>query len=189
MSTNSFFPIKDVSLSPAEVADIKNHLSLIEAPLDFAVGLSLDERARMTTINQTNKLFVTDIADAVDSIPEILPRYIDQSEWGSAWDLFRQMEDLEVEVGRLLQMVRHTRILSGAKLYQDGREIYKSLKAAYFRGLPGVEPFYHRAKRRYDAQRTPGNQEPTNDDVIVEDIEVTQGPEGSPEGNQNTDSQ
>ena len=168
MSNNLFSSIKDVSLSPAEVADIKSHLSLIKYPLNFAVGLTLDERARIPTISRTNKLFVEDIVDAVDSFPEILPRFMDEQEWETAWELYQQMEDLEIEANQVVQMFRHTKIMVGAMLYKDAREIYQLLKAAYDRGLPGIEAHYHKASKRYEAQRSQGSPAVSDDAPAME---------------------
>lgn len=97
MSDNLFKSIESVSLSPAEVADLKNHLSLMRRHLPFAVGLSLDERTNIPTISRTNKLFVEDIVDAVDAFPELLPGFLPEADWDAVWELYQQMEDLEVE--------------------------------------------------------------------------------------------
>ena len=186
MSNNLFSSIKDVSLSPAQVADIKNHFSLIKNPLDFAVGLTLDERSRIPTISRSNKLFVEDIVDAVDSFPEIMPRFMDEHEWETAWKLYQQMEDLEIEANQLVQMFRHTKIMVGAMLYKDAREIYQLLKSAYDRGLPGIEAHYHKASRRYEAQRSQGSPTVSDDAFAMEatsDNPADDSPQGTPTPN------
>lgn len=172
MSDNIYKAIENVSLTDGEVADLKNHLSLMRHQLPFAVGLSLDERTNIPTISRTNKLFVEDIVDAVDAFPELLPGFIPETDWDAVWELYQQMEDLEVEANQLVDMFRHTKILAGAKIYKDAREVYQLLKVAYKRGMPGVGPFYERATRRFEGQRLSGNSttvEPEEDENASDD--------------------
>lgn len=168
MSQNIFNKIKGIQLGQADEADLKNHLDTVKKKLGFAVGLSLEERQNLSTISRGNKLFVEDIADAVEAHPALLPGYISQGDWEAAWNLYNQMEELEMSAKDLTQRLRHTKIMAGALLYKDARSVYQNLQEAYHRGMPGVEPYFHRTTKRFEGQRLNGLT-PTTPDANMED--------------------
>lgn len=135
-------------LSEEKVAKIKQHLTALEQELaDLNASLTPEDRKRLGSINEQNKLFVNRDYDFAKNQPELRSPQVDWEEFEKD---FKSREILTSFIDRLevqLQKLKSERILHDHDNYQDGLIDY-----AYTNFMVGAGASQYETKQKELAQ-------------------------------------
>lgn len=138
------------SLSDADVTAILTKIGEIKALLPFAIGLTPAERSTLPKITDQSSYFVEDALAAVESQPDLAPRYLDLAEMKSDLALWKQLDRFVSEIKSLARLVDDTAVAAGSEAYTAALSIYNSAKRAAKDGVPGAQAVVNELKRRFD---------------------------------------
>ncbi len=150
----------DAVISDADMADIQSQIADITQRLPFLVGLTDQERKRLSSIRHGKKLFVEAVIRSFEDNQHVMLGYIDTESIRKDFELFQQLTDLELMVGQLQEKLSHTRMLAGSEAFQGSLVFYHSLKRAARSGLPGIQTVLDELKPHFDGQRKGGHFSP-----------------------------
>lgn len=149
-----------------EFADLKFYAEGLETAMQPFVRLTPEERQKIVTISFNNLLFVKDARMAANAYPDIFPPFIDRAGFERTYNYFHQLTELELDLNRMVELIRDTKQLAGATLFRDSRAIYRVLQAGSGHSLPGFEALIKRMRKRFQVSGPNLSQEETSEIIL-----------------------
>lgn len=149
-----------IVLDDAKMNSIRKKFAELETELDFAVGLTVDERVNLPKINVSNRTFVMDSHSALQTNGSYLPAYLNVQELGKDVTLYNQLEEFTQRSAQLSEKLVDTQMLAGSEAYVTSLAAYRLFEAAAKAGLPGADAVYDSLKERFATQGNTGGDKP-----------------------------
>ena len=145
----------------AQVTAVKTALQTIATNLPFLIGLTVEERMALPTIDVSNKAFTEDAIIAGLNNAALIPSYVSVPNMQNDMVLFNQLEEIIAVVNQLLEKLEDTKLLAGSEAYVSALALYKLFGAASDAGVPGSDAIVAQLKTRFAGQggaaKTPTN--------------------------------
>ncbi len=142
----------DTIVSDADMTAAKQHFTDLVTLLPFLKGLEKEEKKGMQGIHVANKQFVQDCINEMDQDPSMLPSFIDVNNVKNDFNLYNQLDQLQVFAQDFVDKLGDTQYLAGAEAYNVCLIYYRIAEAAAKAGLPGADERYNRLKSRFENQ-------------------------------------
>ena len=149
----------DVTATAAQITAVKAALETIITNLPFLIGLTIEERSTLSSIDVENKVFTEDAITAGVNNAAMLPAYLSVPAMQTDMTLFNQLEELMLLIKQILEKLEDTHLLAGSEAYTTALMLYKLFGAAADSGVPGADAIVAQLRERFAAQgnnkRTP----------------------------------
>ena len=155
----------EVTATEAQIAAVKDALQTISTNLPFLIGLTIEEREKLSAIDVENKVFTEDAINAGVNNPDLLPSYISVASIQTDMLLFNQLDELLLLVKQSLEKLEDTHLLAGSEAYTTALMLYKLFGAAADSGVPGADAIAAQLRERFTAQGDNKRTIPTNPSV------------------------
>lgn len=128
--------------------DIMAALDTIRTKLPFLIGLSIEERRRLSKLGRKSQTFTHQALDVAQQHPELMPRFFDVEEARRDMALFIALNPVLQAVSELQVLIRDTQTLAGSEAYAAARMAYAAAKTMGHR--LGLEDVVEQLSQRYD---------------------------------------
>jgi len=118
----------DVSFTDQDIQEIMGALALISEKLNFAVGLSPDERKGIAKIGRKSQTFTEGALDMAEEHPELMPSGISIEGARRDMDLFVALNPIVQKLGELYRLAEDTQTVAGSEAFAAARAAYNSAK-------------------------------------------------------------
>ena len=157
----------DVEL-PLEVEEqaIQN-IRNTEGLFTFLIGLSTDERKKLTKIGKRSLDFVERSLMHAKENKGLIPSYVGLDEFDRDYRLMVQLRRITALLDSLSSKIKDTYIQTGAEAYSSAREFYNAVKRASGLGVMGCDVIERDLSARFKRQTLPDNETPEEPVVTV----------------------
>lgn len=155
MATNATTNRLSLTLGNEKRSKINDLLTQLNTELDFAIGLTSEERQTLPKMNDGNQPFVEDALNGAQQNLDIFPAYVKLGELQKDYDLFMELGPLVMRLLQLGEKLLDTQILAGSEAYVTALMIYRLADSAAKAGLPGADALYQQLRKRFAGQGTP----------------------------------
>lgn len=146
----------NTTATAAQISAVKTAIQTINTNLPFLIGLTIEERITMSTIDVANKVFTEDAMVAGLNNSNLLPSYISLSNMQNDLTMFNQLDEIIFAIKQLLEKLEDTQLLAGSEAYATALAIYKLIGSAADAGIPGTDVIIHQLKQRFANQGVKG---------------------------------
>lgn len=130
----------DTVLSATDVADVLASLEAIRQKLSVLVGLTPEERRRITKLGRKSQTFVVQALDAATQYSQLMPQCLDIEGARRDLALFEALHPVLQSINQLKELVEDTQTVAGSEAYASARLAYSSIKTiGRSMGLDGVK--------------------------------------------------
>lgn len=154
----------NISATPVQISAVKAALNTIATNLPFLIGLTIDERISLPSIDVNNKAFTEDAINAGVNNAALIPSYVSVANMQSDMTLFNQLDEIKILTKQLLEKLEDTQLLAGSEAYISALTLYKLFGSAADAGVPGADAIYEQLRTRFAGQGGTGTP-PTNPNV------------------------
>lgn len=147
-------------LGDTEADSVLTTLGQLEQQMPFLIGLSREDRLKLSKIGNRTRPFVVDAIAIAVANPGIVPRSVDVATLDSRVTTFDNLLEVERALSQLLEKVTETRTQLGSDLYAVARSVYAVIKSPAT--VPGLNDqkdklakrFLRKARRPYTTATT-----------------------------------
>ncbi|MGF1536766.1 MAG: hypothetical protein ACFB4J_09835 [Elainellaceae cyanobacterium] len=118
----------DAQLTAQDIEDVMEAIATIRTKLPFLVGLSIEERRRLSKLGRKSQTFTHQALDVAAQHPELMPRFFDVDAARRDMALFVALNPVLQAVSELQTLVRDTQTLAGSEAYAAARMAYSAAK-------------------------------------------------------------
>lgn len=154
----------NISATAVQITAVKAALNTIATNLPFLIGLTIDERISLPSIDVNNKAFTEDAINAGVNNAALIPSYVSVANMQSDMTLFNQLDEIKILTKQLLEKLEDTQLLAGSEAYVSALTLYKLFGSAADAGVPGADAIYEQLRGRFAGQGGTGTP-PTNPNV------------------------
>ncbi len=151
----------NITATTAQITTVKAAFQTIATNLPFLIGLTIDERISLPTIDVNNKAFTEDAINAGINNSALIPSYASVTNMQNDLLLFNQLDEIKIMAKQLLEKLEDTQLLAGNEAYTSALTLYKLFGSAADAGVPGADTIYDQLRRRFAGQGGTGAP-PTN---------------------------
>ncbi|MGG6240716.1 hypothetical protein ACQ4N7_19010 [Nodosilinea sp. AN01ver1] len=120
----------DIEFSAEDQKAVMEALELVREKLGFVVGLSAEERRRLSKIGTRSQTFTYQALTVAEQHPELMPRYLDVDGAMRDMNLFIALNPILQTLVELQRLVKDTQTVAGSEAYAAARTAYSSAKKA-----------------------------------------------------------
>ena len=144
----------NVTLTPTQVADIKNAFNAVQALMPWLVALSDVERQSLFKTGAARLSFVQDARTGAVDNPTILPASFDAAGFGKDVDLFATLTDLSMVAKGLTRKLDDTRLAVGSEAAKEASQVRGYVDNAA-KTTPGLQPLSAKLAESFKRQGSP----------------------------------
>ena len=144
----------NVTLTPTQVADIKNAFNAVQALMPWLVALSDVERQSLFKTGAARLSFVQDARTGAVDNPTILPASFDAAGFGKDVDLFATLTDLTMVAKGLTRKLDDTRLAVGSEAAKEASQVRGYVDNAA-KTTPGLQPLSAKLAESFKRQGSP----------------------------------
>lgn len=142
----------NTTATAAQITAVKTALQTITANLPFLIGLTIEERKALPSINVSNKAFTEDAINAGVNNPALIPSYVSTAGMQNDMLLFSQLDEIIMITKQLLEKMEDTQLLAGGEAYASALTLYKLFSSAADAGVAGTDTIVSQLKQRFAGQ-------------------------------------
>jgi hypothetical protein len=142
----------NLTATAVQIAAVKAAVLTINTNLPFLIGLTVEERSALPTINVSNKTFTEDAINAAINNPTLIPSYLSLATIQNDFTLFSQLDELVGIMNQLCEKLEDTKLLAGSESYVAALTLYKLFGSAADAGVPGTDAIVSQLKTRFAGQ-------------------------------------
>ena len=135
--------------TPTQITGVKNNLQGVLTNLPFLVGLTVDERKSLPSVDVSNKVFTEDAINAAVNNPALVPSYISVANIQNDIVLFNQLDEISAIISQVQERIEDTKMLVGSEAYQAALNMYKAFGNAADAGAPGADAIVAKLGQRF----------------------------------------
>lgn len=143
----------DADFSAQDLEAVMAALETIREKLPFLVGLSTDERRRLSKLGRKSQTFAHQALDMASQHPELMPACLNLEEARRDMNLFISLNPVLQTLSELQRLVKDTQTVAGSEAYATARLAYTSAKNIGH-GL-GLDDVVGTLSRRFDRTQSP----------------------------------
>jgi hypothetical protein len=153
-----------VEFTDAELDEINQHLTKLESILKSkAIQLSTTENKRYGRLGEGNENWVNTIFLDTETAPEMIPPFVDRTEWAAHEKVRDQLLTINSRLDALALEVVETNRMVGYNIYKKCQLIYENARMLSSKNFKGFKVHYE----KWSAFFTKNNQTPTPKDTNV----------------------
>jgi pimeloyl-ACP methyl ester carboxylesterase len=141
----------DVEFSVDDMKAVMEALEIVRAKMSFLVGLSTEERRRLSKIGTRSQTFTHQALAVAAQHPELMPRYLDVDGAMRDMNLFIALNPILQTLIELQRLVKDTQTVAGSEAYAAARTAYTSAKKAA-KGM-GLEDVVETLSQHFERSR------------------------------------
>ncbi|MGB3616366.1 MAG: hypothetical protein WBA10_21420 [Elainellaceae cyanobacterium] len=138
----------DTQFSSQDLEDVMAAIETIREKLLFLVGLSLEERRRLSKLGRKSQTFTHQALDVAEQHPELMPRFFDIDAARRDMNLFVSLNPVLQALSELQMLVKDTQTVAGSEAYAAARMAYSAAKTMGQR--LGLDDVVERLSQRFD---------------------------------------
>ena len=142
----------NITATAAQITAVKGALQTIATNLPFLIGLTVDERVALPSINVNNKTFTEDAINAGVNNASLIPSYLSVAAMQNDMTLFTQLDEIIILTKQLLEKLEDTQLLAGSEAYSSALALYKLFGSAADSGVAGADAIVAQLKQRFAGQ-------------------------------------
>lgn len=142
----------NITATAAQITAVKTALQTITTNLPFLIGLTMEERIALPSIDVNNKAFTEDAISAGLNNAALIPSYVSVPNMQNDMTLFNQLEEITGIVNQLSEKLEDTKLLVGSEAYVSALALYRLFGAASEAGVPGSDAIVAKLKTRFAGQ-------------------------------------
>jgi hypothetical protein len=142
----------NITLAAEQIAAVKTAVQMININLPFLIGLTVEERIALPTINVNNKAFTEDAINAGVNNPTLIPSYLSVTNMQNDIALFAQLDEIVGIMNQLCEKLEDTKLLAGSEAYVAALTLYKLFGSAADAGVAGTDAIVTQLKARFAGQ-------------------------------------
>lgn len=139
----------NATATAAQLTAVKAAFQTILTNLPFLVGLTVDERKSLNTIDVNNKAFTEDAINAGVNNPTLIPSYLSVANMQNDLALFTQLDEISGLANQLCERIEDTKMLAGSETYGVALALYKAFGSAADAGVQGADSIADQLKKRF----------------------------------------
>ena len=146
-----------ISVVPTQpiIDEVLGHLQAIHTLLPFLVGMSTEERMRMSKPGDSGQGFIRKALELAPFIDDYLPRGLDVAEIRKDVALADALRPVMVAVSQLHEKLHDTHTLATSEAYLGALTVYRCAKDA--QGTEGIEAIVKELARRFAGRPASSN--------------------------------
>ena len=117
------------ALTAQDLSDIKSHLDAIELIVkNKIIDLSVDDRRKYGSVNETNKLFINKIENVIENYPDMLPPRFDIRQFRADKEQ-RELLEQQIDAMNIVSyQLQSTKIANDFNNYKAALSVYAYLQ-------------------------------------------------------------
>lgn len=151
----------NTTATAVQITAVKAAIQTISTNLPFLIGLTIDERISLPSIDVNNKAFTEDAINAGVNNAALIPSYVSVTNMQNDMILFNQLDEIKILTKQLLEKLEDTQLLAGSEAYTSALALYKLFGSAADAGVAGADAIYEQLRTRFAGQGGAGTP-PTN---------------------------
>jgi hypothetical protein len=116
------------SLSTTDQEVIFDAIAMMKDKLDFAVGLTQEERKGISRMGDKTRAFVSKAIEVATQNAEIMPRCLDVDEMRKDIELVDALYPVMLAIAQLQELIEDTYLLAGSEAYAAARMAYNAAR-------------------------------------------------------------
>ncbi len=141
-----------ITVTAAQMTAVKTALQTISTNLPFLLGLTIEERIALPTIDVNNKAFTEDAINAGVNNASLVPNYVALTNMQNDITLYSQLDEIKGLVKQLLEKIEDTQLLAGSEAYISALALYRIFGAAADAGVAGADAIVAQLRTRFAGQ-------------------------------------
>ena len=144
-------PYSNISstLSTGDYNQIINRINAIKAALPFLINLTNEERRSFLKVGDKSLAFVNKALEYATAHPNLVPPYLNVSEFQKDHNLREQLLHILRELNTLVEAVDDTVMALGKEEFEQALIFYNSVKQATKGNVPGTDSIYEDLANRF----------------------------------------
>ncbi|MCG8364511.1 MAG: hypothetical protein MJA27_14430 [Pseudanabaenales cyanobacterium] len=119
----------DTDFTDKDLKAVMDALETIREKLPFLVGLSVEERRRLSKLGRKSQTFTHQALDMATQHPELMPACLNLEEARRDMNLFVSLNPVLQVLSELQRLVKDTQTVAGSEAYAAARVAYASAKS------------------------------------------------------------
>jgi len=144
-------------LTEQAYGQIAQSIRALDSLLTFAINLTVDERHKLYKMGDKSIAFVDKSIRYADERPDLVPTYLDLSEFKEDYTLSKQLKDLLLLLEPVTEKLSDTYLSAGSDAFLAARKLYSAVKAAAYSGAPGSDTIVSDLRKRF-SRKNPNSQ-------------------------------
>ncbi len=136
-------------ISPEAAANINKAIAMIDENLPELINLTADDRRSLPKMGDKSYAFVSKAFEYARQMPNVVPDYLDMSEFERDVNGFANLRKVLNPLARLVEKLDDTTLLTGSEAYTAALVFYTAIKGAEKAGEPGMKTVYADLQSRY----------------------------------------
>lgn len=137
------------TLSPEEVQEVMNAITVIQNRLPFLVNMTMDERRTYPKMGDKTVPFVGKSLDYSKNNYQLVPPFLNVEEFDKDLVLVNQLTSFVRPLRSLIEGMEDTILLAGSEAYTAALLFYQAVKLAAQMNIPGVKTIYDDLRERF----------------------------------------
>lgn len=147
------------NLGESEANTLIGNLNQLEQQMPFLVGLSREDRRKLSRVGPRTRPFVADALATAEANPGLLPRSLDIVNLRARADTLDHLVEVKRAITQLLEKVDDTEALLANEVYGATRSVYAVMKTPA--SVPGLKEQHDRLAKRFASKRSSRSSEAT----------------------------
>ena len=136
-----------IILGDTEADSVLATLGQLQQQMPFLIGLSRDERARLSKIGDRTRPFVDDAMATALANPGLVPRSVDLDHLQARASTLGHLGEIKRALAQLLEQVADTETQLGSDMFAVARSVYSVMKSPVT--VPGLNDQKDRLSQRF----------------------------------------
>lgn len=136
-------------LTEADKQAVLDAVTLIRSKIPFLLSLTPDERQTLPKMSDKSAAFDDKCATYMDSLPALVPGFVDVNEVKKDRALRAQLTDVAAELIALGRNMDDTMMVVSSELWMANLSFYQSARQAAKRGINGAQAAYEDLSQRF----------------------------------------
>ncbi|MGB1207419.1 MAG: hypothetical protein ACPG5B_17355 [Chitinophagales bacterium] len=154
-----------VVLTPEIMTEIMQAIETLKKHLSFLVNLTAEERIAYSKMGDKTVAFVQKSLDYAQENPQLIPPYLNVSEFDKDMELIRQLKRVLRPLTSLNEAVDDTIMLAGHESYAAALTFYQSVKMAKAMNVAGTTTIYDDLKLRFPGRGAAASSSTTTEET------------------------
>jgi hypothetical protein len=137
------------ALTDQDIADIDQAMAILMAKFTFLISLTTEQRMSGMKIGEKSVNFVEKTLEYSKSNPELVPAYLDLTEFGGDFKLSRELLYTLRKLKPFVQNLEDTATETGIEALSAAMVFYNSVKTAAKQGVLSAIPIYEDLQKRF----------------------------------------
>jgi len=138
-----------VALSDADKQAILDAVAVIKSKLPFLLNLTPDDRINLPKMSDKSVAFDEKCATYMDSLPTLVPGFVNVAEVKKDRDLRNQLAGVAAEIAALAASMDDTMMVVSSELWMADLSFYQSIRQGAKRSVAGAQGAYDDLSQRF----------------------------------------